>query len=284
MAAIIHAPTVAAAGRQLRRPGMVAAAGPASVPGTPVAAAAAVMPVAGPVAAPADAEPLLPAPSALQEDARRLREQAAQLEARAQALAHAETALQQQQQALAQQAQQLNAAQQQLQDESAAICEQAEQRGHAQGLQRGEDAAHEAAAAQRVRLNTLVQALEHGRQAWLEQHEDMLVEISFAAICRILGAQAASRAGLASQVRSLVAGERALEQLRVRLHPQDLQLLAADRGELDARLQLEADHSIGLGGCLIDGPRGTLDARLELQIQQLRAALVLARSQREAAV
>jgi len=284
MAAIIHAPVVAAAGRQLRRTGALAATDMAPVPDVTAAAPVAARPVAAAVVAPTGAEALVPAPSALQEEAQRLREQAAQLEARAQALASAEAALLQQQQALAQQAQQLTAAQQQLQDEAGAIREQAARRGHAQGVQQGEDAAREAAAAHIACLNTLAQTLQQGRQALLAQNEDMLVEISFTAICRMLGTQAASRAGLVSQVRSLIEDEHALEQLRVRLHPQDLQLLAADREDLDARLQFEVDHTIALGGCLIDSPRGTLDARLELQVQQLRTALVLARGQGEAAV
>lgn len=178
---------------------------------------------------------------------------------------------------LAEREQQLQAAQQRLQDEADGIRAEAERRGHQQGLEQGEREANEAVAAQVERLNGVTQSLLQSRRALLDEHEDMLVEVSFAAVCRVLGSQAASRDGLAAMVRSLIDGVHAPETLVVRVHPQDLPLL--QDGAVDARLGFQADAGIELGGCIVDGPRGTLDARLELQLQHLRETLVQVRKQ-----
>jgi flagellar assembly protein FliH len=66
----------------------------------------------------------------------------------------------------------------------------------------------------------------------------------------------------------------------VRVHPDDLVRLAADRERLMARLdaglelRLLADASVDRAGCIVDTPRGRLDARLPTQLAVLeRAAL-----------
>jgi flagellar assembly protein FliH len=260
---------MSAASRQLRRPGVSAAAAPATAP---PASLQRELPVA-PVAALAPAVPLQPEPSALIE-------QAAVLLREQQELAAAKAQLAQEKQQLVRQLQEVQAAQQQLKDGAAQIRLDAERLGYEQGQRQAGREAVEATATQVARLNTVVQTLTQSKRALLDENQDLLVEIAFAAVCRILGTSAAGRAGLASMVGELIAAERDPETLRVRVHPQDLEQLSQGAPGLDPRLAFLADSGIELGGCLIDGPRGTLDARLELQLQHLRAALMLVRQQR----
>lgn len=291
MAAIIRAPVLSAVGRQLRRPGAAAPALPA-VPAShatpPAAMTAAPAPTEAPAASAQTAMQAVPPAPAVQEAvpeeaallarAGALQEQARQLEQREQALAAAEAEL-------ARGEQQLQAAQRQLDDDAAGIRADAEQRGHAQGMEQGVEQgrreAREAAAVQTDRLNLLLHAMNQTRRTLLDENEDMLVEISFAAICRLLGRQAATRPTLAAMVRGLVEGEREPATLTVRLHPQDAQQLEGGVDGLDPHLRFQADAGIELGGCVIDSPRGTLDARLELQLQHLREALTATRRQQQ---
>jgi flagellar biosynthesis/type III secretory pathway protein FliH len=298
MAAIIRAPVLSAVGRQLRRPGAAAPALPAVpdshvTPPTTMTAApaqaeapAALAQTAMQAVPPAPAvQAAVPEEAALLARAGALQEQARQLEQREQALAAAQAELTRQREELARGEQQLQAAQRQLDDDAAGIRADAEQRGHAQGVEQGVEQgqreAQEAAAVQTDRLNVLLHALHQTRRTLLDDNEDMLVEISFAAICRLLGRQAATRATLAAMVRGLVEGEREPATLTVRLHPQDAQQLEGGVDGLDPHLRFQADASIELGGCVIDSPRGTLDARLELQLQHLREALTAARRQQQ---
>lgn len=172
---------------------------------------------------------------------------------------------------------QLQAARREVDEGRAQALADAEQRGLALGREQAEREVAEQTAAQGERINVVLAALSQSRRKALDEHEDMLVELAFTAVCRILGATAATRDAVAAMVRALVDVEREPAQLRVRLHPHDLALLAEGRSGLDPRLVLQADSAIGMGGCQIEGPDGTLDARLELQVQQLRATLLAVR-------
>lgn len=64
--------------------------------------------------------------------------------------------------------------------------------------------------------------------------------------------------------------------LRLRVSPEDLPLLQAALprlGRAGARLQLQADASIGRGGCLLQTELGEVDGRLEVQLARLAEAL-----------
>ena len=68
----------------------------------------------------------------------------------------------------------------------------------------------------------------------------------------------------------------------VRLATADADLLRDMHGEMTRLagikgLEIVADDSIALGGCLLETARGGLDARLETQVQRLRELLLAAR-------
>lgn len=267
MAAIIRAAVIAGAGRQLRREGDGAAA-PASAP-SPVPAAAAAF-IAAPVSA-------VPVADAVPGDAARLASEWALLRERQAELSRIEAQLKARGEQVATLERQLQATRQELDEGRAQTLADAEQRGLALGREQAEREVAEQITAQGERINVVLAALSQSRRKALDEHEDMLVEIVFTAVCRILGATAATRDAVAAVVRALVDVERQPAQLRVRLHPHDLALLEQGRSGLDPRLVLQADSGIGMGGCQIEGPDGTLDARLELQVQQLRATLLAVR-------
>lgn len=274
MVTIIRSAIISGVGRPLRRPGMAAAALGAPAAAAPVAAAAAqVPPDVAPPCAPADA----PAP-AMADETRQLGAQWARLREREAAQAAAEAELAALQARLAQQQRQLEQAQQALTERCAAAQAEAEQRGLAQGReQAGRDAAAQVTQ-HNERVNAVIGALNESRRRALDEQEDMLVEIVFAALCRLVGTVAATGAGVEAMVRQLLAGEREAGALCVRLHPHDLALLTAGGAAFDPGLSLRADDSIEIGGCLLESPRGTLDARLEVQLAQLRAAMLALRA------
>jgi flagellar assembly protein FliH len=154
----------------------------------------------------------------------------------------------------------------------------AERRGHAAGEAVGELAALERQQVQVDRLKALVFQVGQARQQVMANAEDALVEIAFAAVCRILGEHGASRDTLRRIVRE--SNTAAREPLTVRLHPDDVALLrlGADGPETDIRLC--ADASVQLGGCIVDSGAGSLDARFETQLELLAAALRAVRAGR----
>lgn len=162
--------------------------------------------------------------------------------------------------------------------EAAALAD-AERRGYAQGQ---EQAAAEHRA-QAERLASALAGVAQSRDRLVEQSEEMLVEIAYAAVCRMVGDTVTSRAAMAAMVNRLAQETRADDQLCVRLHPQDVELLRQPDGAgaaIDARIVLQGDATVQLGGYLLDSARGLLDARLDFQLLQLRERLLQVRQSR----
>ncbi|ATQ74322.1 hypothetical protein CR152_07225 [Massilia violaceinigra] len=162
----------------------------------------------------------------------------------------------------------------------AAARAEAERRGHAAGLEQGEAEGRQLLQAQVSRVKSLALQLVQAKPALVEQAEDDIVELAFAALCRILGERAASRDTLMQVVREAAAATREREHVGIRLHPDDLALLRQGEDGPEPHVRYSADATIALGGCIVDSSTGTLDARLETQIERLRATLVAVRAAR----
>ena len=121
-------------------------------------------------------------------------------------------------------------------------------------------------------------AAHHG----IEGLEDVMVEIAFAAACKILGGAAVTEAGVRDMVREAMLLARGKEGLVLRVSPADYRILHADPARAraitgDAKVEIIADERVCIGGCLIEAGGSTLDARLEVQLRQLLDALTRAR-------
>jgi flagellar assembly protein FliH len=156
----------------------------------------------------------------------------------------------------------------------------AERRGYAAGEEQGERAGRELLQVQADRLKALMFQVGQARAQTIADTEDTLVEIAFAAVCRMLGEQGASRTALARIVADAAAAARERDALVVRLHPDDLALLRDDAAPSPDEVRLAADAGVKLGGCLVDSANGTLDARFETELAQLAETLRAVRAGR----
>lgn len=157
----------------------------------------------------------------------------------------------------------------------------AEERGHAAGVARGEATAGAAMQAQVERLKSLAEEIGGALRTLSDTAEDLMIEMVFTAICRILGERGASRDAVQDVVRMTMGAMREREHLVVRLHPDDAVLLEES---FDGAVRIDADRTVVLGGCIVDSPGGSLDARFDTQLDALRAALSSVRSDRRAAL
>jgi flagellar assembly protein FliH len=277
MDAIIRAAAVSKVAFELRRRGERAAAAPvtaapavvAPVPGVAPAPAAverapakdAPAPVAPPATVPAPAAPAATSvpPAAVATPSVAVPAPAPQ------APAPAATAAQQE------------AERRKVQAELAELRAEAERRGYAIGHEKGEAEARRQLQAQIDRFQGLGAQLAQARAAVLADAEDGVVELAFAALCRILGEQAASRDGVQAMVARCAADVREREQVGIRLHPDDVALLGDVAGH---PARFSADPGIVLGGCIVESATGALDARLEVQLARLAETLLAVRAAR----
>jgi len=125
----------------------------------------------------------------------------------------------------------------------------------------------------------------------LDAAEDDMVALTYAAICRLLGAHALDANVVMLTVREAIeqwlkAGNERLgsHPLTVHMNPQDLRMLQDDpqvsswlNKQTERGLSWQSDDTVELGGCLIKGHQGSLDARLETQLHELTAVLLQGR-------
>lgn len=156
----------------------------------------------------------------------------------------------------------------------------AEQRGYAAGEEKGDRVAREQLQVQIDRLKTLVFQIGQARTQVMADAEDTLVDIAYAAICRVIGEEGASRDTIVRMVRNTAAATRERDQLVVRLHPDDAALLRLEENPLEGDTRISADPGIALGGCIVDSATGSLDARFETQLALLAQALKSVRAGR----
>lgn len=165
--------------------------------------------------------------------------------------------------------------------------------GHEEGLRQGRAEGETVLAAAReqmrveqgkrvARWDALLAAVEQQMKAAIDGTEDMLVEIAFEALCKLLGEAMTQRSGVRAAVLNVVQRARAREMLVVRVAPDDLHLLQSEAAALGAPgVQVLGDARVRLGGCLLETSGGNLDGRLETQLQQLCDALLRARAMRQ---
>jgi flagellar assembly protein FliH len=116
--------------------------------------------------------------------------------------------------------------------------------------------------------------------------EDVLVEIAYSAICRILGDTLITTDGVTAAIRKSMEYVTSHSKVVIRVSAEDYQLLYADQDVLmrlvDANSlpTIVADKQVLLGGCIVEHEGGSLDSRLELQMQLLRDILINTRKQR----
>lgn len=134
-------------------------------------------------------------------------------------------------------------------------------------------------------LAELAKSLSEERQRLIEMAEDTAVEIGYSATVKILGESRVDEALVAGIVKHALRQVAKKESLVVRVSPRDYQRIVRvirieEQTGYWAGIQLKADESIQIGGCILDTSAGTLDARLDIQMQTLRDLLLDVRAQR----
>ena len=160
--------------------------------------------------------------------------------------------------------------------------EELQREAQEEGYEAGAQAAKAELAEELERLRKLTRAIPETLAQGIEGLEDVMVEIAFAAACKVLGQAAFAEDGVRAMVREAMREARSKEGLVLRISPRDYELFYADPARVrpiidDAKVEVVADERVS-GGCLIETGGGTLDARLEVQLRQLLDTLTRARS------
>jgi flagellar assembly protein FliH len=156
---------------------------------------------------------------------------------------------------------------------------EASARGYADGLAAGRDEARaEVLAAAQGLLGNLAAAVQQQaaqRTATLDELSDDLVRFAYGVVESLLGRElelAAAPAVDAVRAALRLAPDRGAAQVLV--HPDDVAVVAAAREALGTReIDVVADSSIGLGGCVVRVGECEIDARIDAALERVRTVL-----------
>jgi len=159
--------------------------------------------------------------------------------------------------------------------------------GYEEGFGEGKARALSEYEQQIAQMQSLLDSVRMALVSGVQGSEDIAVEIVFAAICKIMGAQLATREGTVAVVQEAITHAGTRERVVVRVSPDDQILLNDVLSSVPARsgspqLEVIADERVALGGCLLETAGGSLDARLEAQLKQFCDSLLRARDEKKA--
>ena len=137
--------------------------------------------------------------------------------------------------------------------------------GYADGLDKWNDA--------------LVQAWE-ARTRYLATNETVVVQLAMAVARKIVGEASIDPTAVLQSAREAIRSARGEHKLTLRVRPEDQSIVLQQTIELRrshselGEIQVIADESITLGGCIVEGPLGTIDAQFSTQLQSLERAIM----------
>jgi len=154
--------------------------------------------------------------------------------------------------------------------------------GYEQGVEQG---ARDAQAGQKEitgRLKKLLRAAMESHVEAITGLEDVVVEIVYESVCKIVGEQLVSKERARAIVGEIASKYDEGQIISVRVSPEDYRILMdSDDDFIDSaylkKIELRPDDRIEYGGCMLETHSGNLDARLEVQLKRRKDALLLAR-------
>lgn len=154
-------------------------------------------------------------------------------------------------------------------------------RGFNKGERAGIDAAAEKIESLHAMLAGAIEQLDRVQKQIRQDSEKEVVELALAVSERIVRQELATkRETIVDVVREALKKVDHQQAVVIRLNPADMPFIDASRlqvsdpaGQANSiRVRLEADETIGSGGCFIETESGDVDARIETQLDIIKAA------------
>ncbi len=168
--------------------------------------------------------------------------------------------------------QELAEARQQAQEE----LEAARARGYAEGSARAEAELRD----KRQEVEALVAELNAQQDTFFARLEQEAIELALAVAAKVLDYEVEAHPEIVvAQVRRCLRRVKERERIRLRVHPDDVALVRAQKEDLVRtydgieRLDILDDQRVGRGGCEVESVNGILDARLDRQLKEVARAL-----------
>ena len=164
------------------------------------------------------------------------------------------------------------------------VRKQAFEEGYQAGEEKGQEDAraqfHEEAQASLSRLNALLDSMESSRTEIFKANERFVVELVFKVARMVLLRDLKADKDYVSRLcQQLIERVGARENIRVRVNPEDVEIIAKLKGDLESTfgalqsLNIEVSPQVEGGGCLVETQWNAIDASVETQLRNIHASL-----------
>ena len=158
-----------------------------------------------------------------------------------------------------------------------------ETQAYIRGFNKGEKAGFESAADKIESLSRMldeaVEALRHARNRIQGDTEKEIVELVLAVAGRVVGREVqTNREAIVAIVREALQTVENRDAVLIKMNPADIDFLNRLQSPLSGLsrnpdgLRIEADDSVGIGGCLVETDGGDIDARIESRLRIVEEA------------
>jgi flagellar assembly protein FliH len=129
----------------------------------------------------------------------------------------------------------------------------------------------------REQVQQVLLGLERAHELALTKLESSVGDVAFAALCKLIGQESASKILMSGVVQQVCARLRGDTAATLRVSPRDIDtlrhLLQEDPPVQSLQLELIVDESLALGGCVAEAASGTYDGGLEAQLRRLHTVI-----------
>lgn len=157
-------------------------------------------------------------------------------------------------------------------------------KGYEEGMRLGREEGlrhyQQAVEALRSEVQKLVDAILAERQRLWEEMEPQVIDLVLEIARKVLREEIqARREATLSIIKHALRRVTDVEHVRIRVHPDDLQIAREHRDDFLAvcdgvkQIEIVDDQRVGGGGCIIETPSGTIDASSRTQIQSIEKSL-----------
>ena len=165
--------------------------------------------------------------------------------------------------------------------------ESAKNQGYDEGYKKGIEDADTVVLERLEQLDNLAHSFSEKIDSSVNENEDMLVEIAFAAVSKMLGDVMPTKEGAIAAVRQATQYVTKRDKLIFRVSEKDYQLLKDSPSQLvqngdSSEIHIVPDQHVQLGGCILETSSGGLDSRLEIQLSNLMDTLKSVNAKRNA--
>ena len=154
---------------------------------------------------------------------------------------------------------------------------QGDQEGYTRGLAEGQAQSHD----EIVRFQSMLEALGQRWSDLFKTADRDMTELAMAIARNVVGGLVEGHKEVVlDAVQDCLGHVQDRARVVIRVHPDDLELVRNHREEWQREFEqiesllIEADDTIGQGGCLVETPSGDIDAQIESRLDKLKIALM----------